>query len=111
VFAVLPGFIQQCALAYPALGQRLHVPSGEAKAGWRWPVLRLDLVGSMSDPRAFLVEIVKRFEQLASHCGMSSNDLEHRLTSAGAEVLRSHAGSDDRRMLIKRLATIVVQDL
>jgi hypothetical protein len=111
VFAVLPGFIQQCALAYPALGQRLHVPPGEVRAGWRWPVLRVDSIGSMSEPGTFLIAIVKRFEQLASHCGASPNGLKQHLHSAGLEILRNHAGSDHRRKLIKQLATIVVQDL
>jgi hypothetical protein len=109
VFAVLPGFIQQCALAYPALGQRLHVPSGEVKAGWRWPVLRLDLVGSMSEPRTFLAEIVKRFEQLASHCGMSSNDLEHRLTSA-ADLCGSRGSKKPRGLRLSATADKATRD-
>jgi len=54
VFAVLPGFLNNCAEAYPALGQRLQMPrkAGDS-AGWRSPVLPLAAVNSTASPEEF----------------------------------------------------------
>lgn len=111
VFAVLQGFIEHCALAYPALGQRLHVQLSDSKVSWRWPVLRLDHVTGNDDRNAFLDGVVARLELLAKQAGHATNGLGPSLHAAGRSVLQANAGGEYRRHLMRRLCTIVVQEI
>lgn len=109
VFAVLPGFIESCALAYPALGQRLHRGRGTTRVSWRWPVLPVDRVTQEIDPKRFLGELVERFASAVAQTGAPVNGLRETILREGAAALREHAGSDYRRYVVKRIATASIQ--
>ena len=112
VFAVLPGFLDNCTRQYPALGQRLEMMRGQEQApAWRWPVLPIDAVSTTRHQECFLKQAVIRLTQLVVHCGGDVDGLEDRLHHEGNEVLREHAGSDFRRPLMKRLATVAFMRL
>jgi hypothetical protein len=111
VLAVLPGFVEHCALAYPALGQRLSVPAESDDVGWRWPWIRVEHVTPDVDPEAFVRSASRRFEQLVRQCGATPNGLSGRFVSAGMKVLEGHAGVGYRRPLIKSLATLALEHL
>lgn len=107
VFAVLPGFVENCALAYAALGQRLQVNRfGDEQAGWRSPVLSLQAVTTEQDPEGFLEGLLDRLELLLRHCGVSGDGYRPAFHTAGCDVLARNAGSGYRRDLVKRLATL-----
>ncbi len=111
VFAVLPGFIRHCALAYPALGQRLQVNRDGRPVGWRSPVIPLEAISTTVDADAFLDGMVDRIAALLDHCGVELNGQAAGLRDAGKEVLAQNAGSGYRRDLVKRLATLTTQHL
>ena len=107
VFAVLPGFLESCALAYPALGQRLQpIGRGAAMPGWRSPVLPVEYVNTVRGAPAFLEELVRRLEHLVKLGGGSGGEaLQAKLRNAGKAALQREAGSGYRRALIKPVAT------
>jgi hypothetical protein len=110
VFAVLPGFLSNCAEAYPALGQRLNmVRSHDTSAGWRSPVLPLPAVNSTDSPEAFLDEAVDLFGNLVTRCGGDGRRSRKAMRDAGQRILRSEASDGYRRTLIKDLALIAHQ--
>uniref|UniRef100_UPI00356AFC25 BREX system ATP-binding domain-containing protein n=1 Tax=Gemmatimonas sp. TaxID=1962908 RepID=UPI00356AFC25 len=111
VFAVLPGFVQNCALAYAALGQRLQLARDGRAIGWRSPVIPLDAISTEPDPDAFLTGIVNRVSSLLQHCGVELNGQQPQFYAAGQEVLQQNAGSGYRRALVKRIATLTLQQL
>lgn len=111
VFAVLPGFVENCALAYAALGQRLQLVRDGRVIGWRSPVVPLDAISTEPDPDAFLTGLVDRVTALLRHCGVELNGQQHHLHEAGQEVLQRNAGSGYRRALVKRIATMTLQQL
>ena len=105
VFAVLPDFLERSAMAYPALGQRLRTRMTTDTTPWRSPVLRVDDIGIVTDPEAFLEHAAVRFSRIPN--GLRDADresLRSELVRAGAEVLEKHAGSGYRRPLMKQLA-------
>lgn len=105
VFAVLPDFLERSAMAYPALGQRLRTRLTTDTTPWRSPVLRVDDIGIVTDPEAFLEHAAARFSGIPY--GLRDADRESlrtELVRAGAEVLEKHAGSGYRRPLMKQLA-------
>lgn len=111
VFAVLPGFLNRCAEAYPALGQRLFVASGPDGGAWRTPVLNVAQASTVASPEEFLEQCVVRYEQLARQCGHEPNGLAEILRRRGTDVLESNAGSGYRRPLMKSLASTTLQHL
>jgi len=112
VFFVLPGFVQNCALAYAALGQRLQRRTSQVDGcAWRWPTLSIADVVSHLGPEAFVGAAADRMCQLAEQCQPTAPDLLDRLTTEGHDVLRRHAGTGFRRPLMKRLATVTLQVL
>lgn len=110
VFAVLPGFLQSCALAYPALGQRLHVQL-RSVSSWRSPVLPVESVSMAQDREAFVAAVVDRFVDVAGQLGARPGELRRRLQSDGQDVLELEAGSGYRRALMKRLATTTLDEV
>jgi hypothetical protein len=112
VFAILPGFLENCAQVYPALGQRLEMARGaDITPAWRWPVLPIDALAAIDGRDEFLRQAARRFVQLVQHCGGSTLGLEERLLSEGADVLSAQAGSGHRRVLMKRLASVAAEHL
>ena len=112
VFAILPGFLENCMQVYPALGQRLEMARGtEIAPAWRWPVLPIDALSTTSDRDEFLRHAACRITQLVHHCGGQTSGLEERLKTEGAEVLAAQAGSGYRRLLMKRLALVANEHL
>jgi P-loop Domain of unknown function (DUF2791) len=111
VFAVLPGFVENCALAYAALGQRLQLVRDGRAVGWRSPVIPLDAVSTEPDPDAFLTGLIDRVSALLKHCGVELNGKQQQFQVAGQEVLLRNAGSGYRRALVKRIATMTLQQL
>lgn len=112
VFAILPGFLENCSQVYPALGQRLEMARGvDVLPGWRWPVLPLDGLTMTEDRGDFLRQASLRIVHLVNCCGGQGLELEARLLAEGAEVLAGQAGSGYRRVLMKRLAAIAAEHL
>jgi hypothetical protein len=111
VFAVLPGFLGECARQYPALGQRLEMPAQREGTAWRWPVLPVTAVTSLAEPEDFLDAVRERLASLLTRCGCDAVAVAAaaaRMGEAGAVVLMEHAGSGYRRPLMKRLATVAL---
>jgi len=111
VFAVIPGFVENCAVAYPALGQRLRLARDDRAAGWRSPVIHLEAVSTEPDPDAFLSGLLGRVSALLQHCGRPLNGKQRDFESAGRRVLAQNAGSGYRRDLVKLIATMTLQQL
>ncbi len=111
-FAVLPGFLENCARVYPALGQRLEMARGEdIVPAWRWPVLPIEALSATKDRDDFLQLASRRIVELVNHCGGQGSSLEARLVSEGRSILVAQAGSGYRRVLMKRLASIAAEHL
>lgn len=107
VFAVLPGFIENCALAYPALGQRLHRDPSRETVGWRSPVLPVDSLIANQDPDAFVEAFVNNVETALTASGLVSGpaaDRTNALLNAGRQAVRLQAGSGYRRNVVKHVA-------
>lgn len=112
IFAMLPGFLEACALEYPALGQRLQITrDGPYQPAWRWPVLPLEAVGSVTHPDDFLSEAVKAFIDLCSDHVPTVDGIDARLYQEGKRVLAADAGTGYRRALIKALADSALDSL
>jgi hypothetical protein len=112
VFAVLPNFVETCALAYPALGQRLQLNRDSSfSPGWRTPVLPVERVTTEGHPHAFLEALVERMHVVIRSRSNKPNGARERLLNAGTLVLEQNAGSGYRRALMKQLATLVLQEI
>lgn len=111
VFAVLPGFVESCALAYAALGQRLQSGPPGGKIGWRSPVIPVQAVCSMSDPDAFLDGLIVQATALLAHCGVDGSGQLDAFRAAGRGVLARNAGSGSRRDVVKRIALLALNQL
>lgn len=116
VFAVLPGFVQSCALAYEALGQRLMTYDEDPTTSvpWRRPVLPVEAVSATTDRTDFLTGAADAFIGVAIHCGLRKEHaagLRRELLSAGRGVLSRNAGSGYRRELVKSFAAITLTNL
>ncbi len=110
VFAVLPGFLEACSLTYPALGQRIQTGrAGPFKAGWRWPVLSVEDVGTVDGPEEFMLRAVEKLLSIVQRCSGNVDGLDARLLEKGRRVLAENAGSGYRRALIKALAATAVE--
>jgi hypothetical protein len=108
VFAVLPGFVENCALAYPALGQRLHILRDTGRSvGWRSPVLPVEDTTSIQDADAFVDALARRLEQVARrHSPSLSDGLGERLKTVGRQIVQTNAGSGYKRQVIRTMATL-----
>ena len=112
VFAVLPGFLERCNTAYPALGERLRMDrSGTFSSSWRWPVLSVDDVGNTATPEDFLKEETKIMIDLVEGLSGDSNGLEDQMIDQGSKVLQNNAGSGYKREIMKSLAASAIARL
>ena len=112
VFAVLPGFLENCSRQYPALGQRLEMPrGGQATPAWRWPVLPVEAVGTVAGHEEFLEGAIGVFGRLVDGCGGEAGGLAEAMRADGARVLAEQAGAGYRRPLMKRLASLALERL
>ena len=112
VFGVLPGFLNRCALVYPALGQRLHTDPLDSKhVAWRWPVLPVSSLSTAGDPDTFCQQAINRIHGLVEPHIQSATTLRRGMISAAAEVLEHHAGDSFRRPLLKCLATLALVEI
>jgi hypothetical protein len=112
IFAVLPGFLENTARQYPAMGQRLEMTrADDHAAAWRWPVLLVDAISSLTTPEDFLAAVSAVFCRLVAESGGATDGLAEQLAAAGAAVLLGHAGAGYRRPLMKQLATLALARL
>jgi hypothetical protein len=112
IFAVLPTFLENCRLAYPALGQRLGRPDQPASSlGWRWPVLPILALSTIVEPKQFLEELIRQFEALISSCGCASSTVQGRMRSEGLQIINDPRSREQRRRLVKHLAAVACQHI
>lgn len=111
VFAVLPDFVDNCSLAYAALGQRLRRPPADGRIGWRWPVLKVENITTERDPGAFVTALVARHETVLSSLGVNLNGARQEMIDGGTRTLLQHAGSDYRRYVAKKIATLALSHI
>lgn len=110
LFAVLPGFLEHCSNAYPALGQRLQiVRGGLPRRAWRVPIQMLDKINVIEDQHVFMEQTI---EMLMKHVQVLSGTvvgLHELLQSAGEQVLQYNVGMGYKRELMKMLASTSLQ--
>lgn len=112
VFAVLPGFVETCAGAYTALGERLQPPPLlRQNPAWNWPILPLEHVNAENGPAEFASAAAGRLASLLSPFGANARQLRETLEKAGQDVLTRHAGIDYRRPLMKQYVSLCLEAL
>ncbi|HHY90668.1 MAG TPA: DUF2791 family P-loop domain-containing protein, partial [Clostridiales bacterium] len=112
VFAVLPGFLENCAMNYPALGQRLQiVRDGFQNPSWRWPVLPVQALNTARKPEDFLQKAVERYLEIVKTLGGNIEGLKEKLLQSGQSVIERNVGAGYRRELVKVLANISLERL
>ena len=105
IFATLPGFLERCQLAYPALGQRIRIYRGGAfNSSWRWPVLSVGEISAVDSPEHFLEEEAEIMNRLVTDISGQAGQIKKQLLDQGTRVLNGNAGSGYRRELMKSLA-------
>lgn len=109
IFAVLPGFLEECNILYPALGQRLQLVRGPGYRAWRWPVLPIDKVCSTNTAEEYLDEAIKTLSSLVATCGGDRDKALGRMREQGQRVLAVNAGQGYRRGLMRALAAEAVK--
>jgi hypothetical protein len=111
-FAVLPGFLTECARSYPALGQRLRMPRGERQIpAWRWPVLPVGAVSTAGGPDEFAQLAIDRLVQIVTESGATSEGLRAQMAEHAQTVLTENASAGYRRRLMKALASLALRRL
>jgi len=110
VFAVLPGFLEHCSQAYPALGQRLQiVRGGLQQRAWRVPVQLVDRINSIDSQELFLEEAANMLVHYAGLMCAAPEGLKAELMAAGERVLEHNVGMGYKRELMKTLANLTVR--
>lgn len=107
--AILPGTLEQAALHYPALGQRLQVQE-RVGGGFRRPVLEIARLNACDSPDDFLDEAIERIVELSSELGYASTQLQAEMRTAGERVLGAYA-SGYRRPLMKELSLLALRGI
>ncbi len=112
IFTILPTFIEYINLAYPALGQRLSMNRDISQGiGWRSPVLPIQVVNDIGNPEDFLKKLIEVLLQRFQEVYRVNRNLEEEMYLIGEEVLQEHAGTDYRRPLLKRLASLLIEEM
>lgn len=112
VFTILPGFLETMTRHYQALGQRLAMVRDEEVTGsWRWPLLQLEQVNTAAEPEQFLEQSINRLCAVVELCGASAQGLDIMMNRRGTVVLDDDAGTGYRRDLMKRLATLAIEQI
>jgi len=111
VFAVLPGFLGNCSVIHPPLGQRLHLVQGPGYRAWRWPVLPIGMVNSLTKPEEFLDEAARTLSGMVATCGGKAEQARQVMATQGRRVLAANAGQGYKRELMRLLATVAVESI
>lgn len=111
IFAVLPGFLENCSMVYPALHQRLNIVERRNRPAWRWPLVPVNLTSTIGEPEDFLEQAIKMFEEVITLCGGNIVELRPELQTIGQSVLENNAGLGYKRDLMKQLAIAVTRRL
>lgn len=111
VLTVLPTFVDACAAAYGALGQRLRVHAGGVGGSWRWPYLSIQAITPELSGDVFVRRLSDRIYEIVVQLGGRSNGLKDRLLNVGHEVLQLHAGQDHRRYVSRALSIEALKHL
>jgi hypothetical protein len=112
VFAVLPGFLENCSMSYQALGQRLQIFRDENyRPSWRWPVLPVDFLNEITEEEDFLDHSIEKYVSIIEKLGGDKKDLHSLLRENGKMVLLNNAGSGYKRVLMKTLSNIALKRL
>ena len=112
VFAVLPGFLQRCSVAYAALGQRIQPTEASRRhSPWRWPTLDLQAINSTRDADAFADGAIRRMCELIENAGIPSAGARDQMRHAAGRVLEQQAGGGYRGDLMKALAAIALAEV
>jgi len=111
IFAVLPGFLEECSILYPALGQRLQMVRGPGYRAWRWPVLAIDKVNSINSPEDYLDEAVSTYCSMVAICGGNVGKARDAMLAQGKRALAGNAGQGYRRELMRALAAVAVRNM
>lgn len=112
IFAVLPGFLENCNMYYQALGQRINiVRDGLHRPAWRWPLIPVEFINSADDPEDFLERAANLYVNIVKKIGGSVSNLESIMLSKGQEILKSNVGSGYKRKLMKTLSNIALERL
>jgi len=106
IFAVLPGFLANCNVIYPALGQRLQMVNGPGYRAWRWPVLPIDRINSTNTPEDYLDEAIRTFGSMVGTCGGDDEKARIAMLGQGKRVLAGNAGQGYKRELMRALAAV-----
>lgn len=110
VFAVLPGFLENCSLNYPALGERLQI-SNYDKASWRWQLISVELLNSIRNHEEFLEKAILVFEKNIKILKGNVTGIKDKMWRQGMMVIERNAGSGYKRELMKVLAGIALDYL
>lgn len=111
VLTVLPTFVDACANAYDALGQRVRLTGQRGTGAWRWPNLSISALAPELSPEMFVHQLSARVSQLVCQAGGNTDGLESRLREIGGGILASHAGQDHRRYVSRALAVEALRRL
>ncbi|MEQ8187743.1 MAG: BREX system ATP-binding domain-containing protein [Candidatus Eremiobacterota bacterium] len=112
VFAVLPGFLENCSMSYQALGQRLQIFRDETyRPSWRWPVLPVDFLNEITEEEDFLEHSINKYISIVEKLGGKNNGICSLMKESGQSVLLDNAGSGYKRILMKTLSNIALQSL
>lgn len=111
VMTVLPTFVDTCAAAYAALGQRLQLHRAGNDGAWRWPYLGIEAIAPEMPPEAFVQQLSGRLTLLVQQQGVRKPALSKAMSTRGLDVLGHHAGQDYRRYVSKALALIALKEL
>ncbi len=111
VFAVLPGFLQDCTLSYQALGQRIRIERDISQPVWRSPVMPIEHVNTVNTPQEFLEQCIHKFESIVKQLDGNYPDFEHNAIRTGKRILSENAGLSYKRDLIKALAGLALYEV
>jgi len=110
LFGVLPGFLEHCSNAYPALGQRLQiVRGGLPRRAWRVPIQMIDKVNVIEDQEDFLREVIQLLMKHVQTLGGTIQGLQEKLMKTGEVVLEHNVGLGYKRELMKALTSVSLQ--
>ena len=112
VFAVLPGFLENCNMSYQALGQRINIVRNSLhRPAWRWPLIPIEFINLAKTPEDFLVHAIKVYIDIVKKTGGNVSNLESEMTLKGQKVLEVNAGAGYKRELMKVLSNIALERL
>lgn len=113
-FAVLNSFMGGC-IDYQALHQRIHTfdDVGGKRMPWRSHSLSVASIsqpemGSAGDPRENFVKVLAtRCVDIIAYCGGRTEGAAEELEAVGYELMRSSAGEEYRRGVVKGMMNLV----